>query len=99
MSPYLHSENVPPVGSCGVPKQDRPGLPCLYTVIIFPLSAIKILDLTKSLRYVCNRYERLVLRHEEGNRAEPYVYGTLLSARKVGSFIGLVKGWEGILEL
>jgi len=43
--------------------------------------------------------ERLVLRHEAGNSAEPYVYGTLLSARKVGSFIGLVKGWEEILEL
>jgi 4-hydroxy-tetrahydrodipicolinate reductase len=58
-----------------------------------------MLDLTKSLRYVCNRYERLVLRHEAVNSAEPYVYGTLLSARRVGSSIGLVKGWEEILEL
>jgi 4-hydroxy-tetrahydrodipicolinate reductase len=42
--------------------------------------------------------EKLIIRHEAGNSGEPYVNGTLLAVRKVGSFVGLVRGLEGLLE-
>lgn len=41
--------------------------------------------------------ERLVLRHEAGQSAEPYVAGTLLAARKVGGITGLVRGLDKLL--
>lgn len=42
--------------------------------------------------------ERLIIRHEAGNSGEPYVAGTLLAVRKVGSFMGLVKGLNDLME-
>ena len=41
--------------------------------------------------------ERLTLRHDAGDSAEPYVAGTLLAARKVGGVTGLVRGLDRIL--
>ena len=41
--------------------------------------------------------ERLVLRHEAGTSAQPYVDGTLLAARKVGTMTGLVRGLDRFL--
>lgn len=43
--------------------------------------------------------ERLVMRHDSGNGAEPYVQGTLLAARNVKSFIGLKRGLDSIMSL
>jgi len=43
--------------------------------------------------------ERLTIRHDAGNSAEPYIYGTLLAVRKVKSFIGLKRGLDSILEV
>lgn len=41
--------------------------------------------------------ERLALRHDAGSSAEPYVAGTLLAARRVGSVTGLVRGLDTLL--
>ena len=41
--------------------------------------------------------ENLVIRHEAGQSAEPYVAGTLLAARKVPSVTGLVRGLDELL--
>jgi len=43
--------------------------------------------------------QRLRITQDSGDSAEPYVAGTLLAARKVASFVGLVRGLENILEL
>jgi 4-hydroxy-tetrahydrodipicolinate reductase len=42
--------------------------------------------------------ERLVIRHDAGATARPYVAGTLLAARKVGGFTGLRRGLDAALE-
>jgi len=41
--------------------------------------------------------ERLVISHEAGQSAAPYVAGTLLAAQKVVNLRGLVRGLEGLL--
>jgi 4-hydroxy-tetrahydrodipicolinate reductase len=43
--------------------------------------------------------ERLSLRHDSGSGAGPYVAGTLLAIRKVGSFTGLKRGLDSVMEL
>jgi 4-hydroxy-tetrahydrodipicolinate reductase len=43
--------------------------------------------------------ERLMLRHDAGSSAEPYVSGTLLAAEKVNSYVGLRRGLDSVLEL
>jgi 4-hydroxy-tetrahydrodipicolinate reductase len=42
--------------------------------------------------------ERLVIRHDAGSSAAPYVAGTLLAARRVGGFAGLKRGLDHVLE-
>ncbi len=42
--------------------------------------------------------ERLVIRHDAGSSAAPYVAGTLLAARKVSSFTGLKRGLDHVME-
>lgn len=42
--------------------------------------------------------ERLVIRHDAGSSAAPYVAGTLLAARKVGGFTGLKRGLDHVLD-
>jgi 4-hydroxy-tetrahydrodipicolinate reductase len=42
--------------------------------------------------------ERLVIRHDAGSSAAPYVAGTLLAARKVSSFTGLRRGLDHVLD-
>ena len=41
--------------------------------------------------------ERLVIRHDAGSGAEPYVSGTLLAARRVMEITGLVRGLDTLL--
>ncbi|MCO4053106.1 MAG: 4-hydroxy-tetrahydrodipicolinate reductase [Bosea sp.] len=41
--------------------------------------------------------ERLVIRHDAGSSAAPYVAGTLLAARKVSGFIGVRRGLDHVL--
>lgn len=43
--------------------------------------------------------QRLTLRHDSGNSAEPYVEGALLAIRKVGGLVGLQRGLDSVLEL
>ncbi|MGE5277671.1 MAG: 4-hydroxy-tetrahydrodipicolinate reductase [Acidobacteriota bacterium] len=43
--------------------------------------------------------ERLSIRHDSGSGAGPYVAGTLLAARRVGTFAGLRRGLDSVLEL
>jgi len=43
--------------------------------------------------------ERLSIRHDSGSGASPYVAGTLLAVRRVGTFTGLRRGLDRILEL
>lgn len=42
--------------------------------------------------------ERLTIRHDAGSSAAPYVAGTLLAIRRVGSFKGLVRGLDALME-
>jgi 4-hydroxy-tetrahydrodipicolinate reductase len=41
--------------------------------------------------------ERLVIRHDAGASANPYVAGTLLAARRVSGFVGLKRGLDHVL--
>lgn len=43
--------------------------------------------------------EKLTLRFEAGNEARTYVEGTLLAARKVSGFVGLIRGLDNLLDL
>ncbi len=43
--------------------------------------------------------QTLTIRHDSGNSAEPYVAGALLAIRKVGSFVGLRRGLDSVLEI
>lgn len=42
--------------------------------------------------------ERLVIRHDAGSSAAPYVAGTLLAARKAPGIVGLVRGLDAVME-
>ncbi len=42
--------------------------------------------------------ERLVIRHDAGSSAAPYVAGTLLAARKVVERVGLTRGMETLID-
>jgi len=42
--------------------------------------------------------QRLTIRYEAGSGAEPYVAGTLLAAREVGTFVGLRRGLDSIMD-
>jgi 4-hydroxy-tetrahydrodipicolinate reductase len=42
--------------------------------------------------------QRLSLRHDSGTSAEPYVEGALLAIRKVGTFSGLRRGLDSVME-
>jgi 4-hydroxy-tetrahydrodipicolinate reductase len=41
--------------------------------------------------------ERLTIRHDAGQGAEPYVHGTLLAVRRVMHVVGLVRGMDRLL--
>jgi 4-hydroxy-tetrahydrodipicolinate reductase len=41
--------------------------------------------------------DRLVIRHEAGSSAEPYVAGTLLAVRRVGEVTGVLRGLDRLL--
>ena len=41
--------------------------------------------------------ERLTIRHDAGNSAEPYVAGTLLAIHKVPKLVGLIRGLDTLL--
>jgi 4-hydroxy-tetrahydrodipicolinate reductase len=41
--------------------------------------------------------ERLLIRHDAGSSAAPYVAGTLLAARKVSGFVGVRRGLDHVL--
>lgn len=43
--------------------------------------------------------QKLVLRHEAGSSAQPYVDGALLAIRRVASFTGLRRGLDMVLDL
>lgn len=42
--------------------------------------------------------ERLVIRHEAGSGATPYIQGTLFAIRKVKNYVGLVRGLDKIMD-
>jgi 4-hydroxy-tetrahydrodipicolinate reductase len=42
--------------------------------------------------------QKLILRHESGNSAVPYVGGALLAIRKVGGLVGLHRGLDSVME-
>jgi len=42
--------------------------------------------------------ERLTIRHDAGASAAPYVAGTLLAARRVGSLVGLKRGLDAVMD-
>jgi 4-hydroxy-tetrahydrodipicolinate reductase len=42
--------------------------------------------------------QKLILRHESGTSAEPYVNGALLAIRRVGSLVGLRRGLDSVME-
>jgi 4-hydroxy-tetrahydrodipicolinate reductase len=42
--------------------------------------------------------QKLILRHEAGSSAEPYVHGALLAIREVSKLIGLHRGLDSVME-
>jgi len=42
--------------------------------------------------------QRLILRHESGSSAEPYVNGALLAIREVGKLVGLHRGLDRVMK-
>jgi 4-hydroxy-tetrahydrodipicolinate reductase len=42
--------------------------------------------------------QKLILRHEAGSSAEPYVGGALLAVRKVNTLVGLHRGLDSVME-
>lgn len=42
--------------------------------------------------------EKLILKHEAGNSAKPYVQGALLAIRKVDTFTGLKRGLDNVMD-
>lgn len=42
--------------------------------------------------------QKLILRHESGTSAEPYVNGALLAIREVGRLVGLHRGLDSVME-
>lgn len=42
--------------------------------------------------------QKLILRHEAGASAEPYAAGAMLAIRKVGTFTGLRRGLDSVME-
>jgi len=42
--------------------------------------------------------QKLILRHESGTSAEPYVEGALLAIRNVGTLTGLRRGLDSVME-
>jgi 4-hydroxy-tetrahydrodipicolinate reductase len=42
--------------------------------------------------------ERLVIRHDAGSGATPYIQGTLLAIRKVSNHVGLIRGLDRIMD-
>jgi 4-hydroxy-tetrahydrodipicolinate reductase len=42
--------------------------------------------------------QKLVLRHESGSSAEPYVDGALLAIRKVGELVGVHRGLDSVMD-
>lgn len=42
--------------------------------------------------------QKLILRHEAGSSAEPYVSGALLAIREVGKLIGVHRGLDSVME-
>jgi 4-hydroxy-tetrahydrodipicolinate reductase len=43
--------------------------------------------------------QKLILRHEAGTSAEPYVEGALLAVREVGRLVGLHRGLDAVMDL
>ncbi len=43
--------------------------------------------------------QKLVIRHEAGSSAAPYVEGAMLAIRKVGTFTGLKRGLDSIMDI
>jgi 4-hydroxy-tetrahydrodipicolinate reductase len=43
--------------------------------------------------------QKLTIRHDSGNSAQPYVDGALLALRKVSAFVGLRRGLDHVLDL
>jgi 4-hydroxy-tetrahydrodipicolinate reductase len=42
--------------------------------------------------------QRLILRHESGSSAEPYVGGALLAIREVGNLVGVQRGLDSVMK-
>ncbi|HSL41934.1 MAG TPA: 4-hydroxy-tetrahydrodipicolinate reductase [Anaerolineales bacterium] len=42
--------------------------------------------------------QKLILRHESGSSAEPYVQGALLAIREVGQLVGLHRGLDSVMK-
>jgi 4-hydroxy-tetrahydrodipicolinate reductase len=42
--------------------------------------------------------QKLILRHESGSSAEPYVDGCLLAIRKVGELVGVHRGLDSVMD-
>lgn len=42
--------------------------------------------------------QKLILRHESGSSAEPYVQGALLAIREVGKLVGVQRGLDSVME-
>ena len=62
--------------------------------------SLRLLSYTISAEVIFGMPEqRLTIRHDSGTSAQPYVDGALLAIRKVGTFTGLRRGLDSVLDL
>jgi 4-hydroxy-tetrahydrodipicolinate reductase len=65
-----------------------------------PIHSVRLPGFVSSIEVIFGRPdETLTIRHDSGSGAAPYVDGTLLAVRNVGSFKGLRRGLDTILDL
>jgi len=65
-----------------------------------PIHSVRLPGFVSSIEVIFGRPdETLTIRHDSGSGAAPYVDGTLLAVRKVGSFQGLRRGLDAVLDL
>src|SRR5436309_2098712 len=71
-----------------------------YASVAEALAAVPadvVVDYTSAAAVLATADERLIVRHEAGSSAEPYVAGTLLAIRRVPEVTGVLRGLDRLL--
>jgi 4-hydroxy-tetrahydrodipicolinate reductase len=92
-----HAATAKPVGELSGVRETRGG--AIGAPVPVQVHSIRMPSFVLSCEAVFGAdNERLTIRHDAGASAAPYVAGTLLAARRVGSFVGLRRGLDAVME-